>query len=121
MVYISVDLMYMRKFKDFVEKDKDNKVIMARGDCTQLKSAQPIDYEPYVESTTDNIFEHHILLKACQRLHTDADREKLHNIKQDIFLNKISVDGLVEKYGFRLDIIMISHQALPLSISKQYL
>ena len=27
--------------------------------------------------------------------------EKLHNIKQDIFVNKISVNGLVKKYGFR--------------------
>ena len=120
-----MDQMYIGKFKDFVEKDKDSKVIMARGDCKQLKSAQPItnteDYEPYVDSTTDNIFEHHILLKVCKRLRTDADREKLHNIKQNIFLNKISVDGLVKKYGFRLDIMMISHQALPISISKQYL
>ena len=46
-------------------------------------------------------FEHHILLKVCKRLHTDEDRDKLHNIKQDIFVNKISVDGLVKKYGFR--------------------
>ena len=125
MRYILVDQMYIGKFKDFVEKGKDSEVIMARGDCKQLKSAQPItntkDYEPYVDSTTDNIFEHHILLKACERLHTDADREKLHNIKQNIFLNKISVDGLVKKYGFRLDIMMISRQALPISISKQYL
>ena len=93
------------KIKDFVEKNKDSKITIARGDCKQLKSVQPItntkDYEPYVDSTTDNIFEHHILLKACKRLHTDEDREKLHNIKQDIFVNKISVDGLVKKYGFR--------------------
>ena len=29
------------------------------------------------------------------------DRDKLHNIKHYIFVNKISVDGLVKKYGFR--------------------
>ena len=41
------------------------------------------------------------LLKVCKRLHTDEDRDKLHNIKNAIFVNKISVDGLVKKYGFR--------------------
>ena len=93
------------KIKHFVEKNKDSKIIVATGDCKQLKSVQPItntkDYEPYVDSIIDNIFEHHILLKVCKRLHTDEDRDKLHNIKHDIFVNKISVDGLVKKYGFR--------------------
>ena len=93
------------KIKRFVEKNKDSKIIVATGDCKQLKSVQPItntkDYEPYVDSIIDNIFEHHILLKVCKRLHTDEDRDKLHNVKQDIFVNKISVDGLVKKYGFR--------------------
>ena len=103
-IYFSGSSVYW-KIKDFVEKSKDSKITIARGDCKQLKSVQPItntkDYEPYVDSTTDNIFEHHILLKACKRQHTDEDREKLHNIKQDIFVNKISVNGLVTKYGFR--------------------
>ena len=93
------------KIKRFVEQNKDSKIIVATGDCKQLKSVQPItntkDYEPYVDSIIDNIFEHHILLKECKRLHTDEDRDKLHNIKHDIFVNKISVDGLVKKYGFR--------------------
>ena len=93
------------KIKRFVEKNKDSKIIVATGDCKQRKSVQPIsntkDYEPYVDSIIDNIFEHHILLKVCKRLHTNEDRDKLHNIKNDIFVNKISVDGLVKKYGFR--------------------
>ena len=93
------------KIKHFVEKNEDSKIIVATGDCKQLKSVQPItntkDYEPYVDSIIDNIFEHHILLKVCKRLHTDEDRDKLQNIKQDIFVNKKSIDGLVKKYGFR--------------------
>ena len=39
------------KIKRFVEKNKDSKIIVATGDCKQLKSVQPIsntkDYEPY--------------------------------------------------------------------------
>ena len=93
------------KIKRFVEQNKDSKIIVATGDCKQLKSVQPIsntkDYEPYVDSIIDNIFEHHILLQVCKRLHTDKDRDKLHNIKHDIFVYKISVDGLVQKYGFK--------------------
>ena len=76
-----------------------------------MKSLQPItntkDYEPNVDSIIDNILEHHILLKACKRLHTDEDRDKLHNIKQDIFLNDISVDALVKNMD--LDTLMMSH------------
>ena len=45
----------------------------------------------------DSIFEHHILLKVCKRLHTDEDRDKLHNIKHDIVVKKLPVDGLVKK------------------------
>ena len=80
-----MDQVYIGKSRTLLKRTRTVKITIARGDCKQLKSVQPItntkDYEPYVDSTTDNIFEHHVLLKACKRLHTDEDREKLHNIK----------------------------------------
>ena len=94
------------KSKRFIEKNKDGKIIVATGDCRQLKSVQPItntqDYEPYVDSIIDNIFEHHILLRVCKRLHTDEDKDTLHNIKQDIFANKISVRYIEKIVSYKL-------------------
>ena len=34
----------------------------------------------------------------CKRLHTEEDKQKLDNIKRDIFENKISTTKLIEKY-----------------------
>ena len=79
-IYFSGSSVYW-KIKDFVEKSKDSKITIARGDCKQLKSVQPItntkDYEPYVDSTTDNIFEHHILLMRIERSFITLNRISL--------------------------------------------
>ena len=79
---------YWRK-KQFVEQNKKDKIIIATGDCMQLKSIQPItntlDYETYVEGIIDDICENNKYLKECKRLNTQEDKDKLHNIKQDIF------------------------------------
>ena len=100
-VYFSDINIYWR-IKQFVEQNKKDKIIIATGDCMQLKSIQPItntlDYETYVEGIIDNIFEYNILLKECKRLNTQEDKDKLHNIKHDIFENKISVHELIKKY-----------------------
>ena len=100
-VYFSDINIYWR-IKQFVEQNKKDKIIIATGDCMQLKSIQPItntlDYETYVEGIIDNIFEYNSLLKECKRLNTQEDKDKLHNIKHDIFENKISVHELIKKY-----------------------
>ena len=44
----------------------------------------------YVDKIVDSIFEHNIMLKECKQLHTQEDKDKLTNIKNDIFVNKIS-------------------------------
>ena len=62
------------KIEQFVEKNKESKIIIATGDCKQHKSVQPItkakDYAPYVDSIIDNIFEHNILLRISKKLNT---------------------------------------------------
>ena len=38
------------------------------------------------------------MLKECKRLKSQEDRDKLYNIKQDIFVNRIFVDELIRTY-----------------------
>ena len=77
------------KIEIFVEDNKGKKIIIATGDTKQLKAVQELtntkDYETYVDEIIDNIFEYNILLKECKRLNTQEDKDKLFNIKQDIF------------------------------------
>ena len=90
------------KIKQFVEQNKHNKIIIATGDTLQLKPVQELTntqaYKNYADEIIDNIFEHNILLKICKRLHTEEDKQKLNNIKSDIFENKISTTKLIEQY-----------------------
>ena len=89
------------KIKRFVEENKD-KIIVATGDTKQLKAIQQLtntqDYEKYVDKIIDNIFEYNILLKECKRLNTQEDKDKLFNIKEDIFINKLPINKLIKKY-----------------------
>ena len=100
-IYFSDAGTYWR-IKRFVEENKNKVIIIGTGDTKQLKSVQELtntqDYEKYVDKIVDNIFEHNIMLKECKRLHTQEDKDKLMNIKKDIFVNKISTKKLIEKY-----------------------
>lgn len=90
------------RIKQFVEKNKSDKIIIATGDTKQLKPLQELtniqDYETYADHIIDNIFKHNILLKECKRLNTQEDKDKLTNIKNDIFINKIPTRELIDKY-----------------------
>ena len=39
-----------------------------------------------------------IVLKECKRLKTQEDKDKLSNVKTDIFVNKLPFKEIVEKY-----------------------
>lgn len=75
-----------------MEQNKDSKFIIATGDTLQLRPVQELtntkEYREYADEIIDKIFEHNILLKICKRLHTDEDKQKLNNIKVDIFEKK---------------------------------
>ena len=90
------------RIKQIVEQNKHNKIIIATGDTKQLKPVQEItntqDYEVYTDNIIDNIFTHNIILKECKRLNTQEDKDKLKNIKSDIFVNKLPTKTIIEKY-----------------------
>lgn len=90
------------RIRQFVEQNKHYKIIIATGDTKQLKPIQPLtniqDYETYADQIIDNIFENNILLKICKRLETQEDKDKLSNIKDDIFINNITYKKFISKY-----------------------
>eukprot|EP00438_Fugacium_kawagutii_P012227 Skav223953 [mRNA] locus=scaffold798:243805:247131:- [translate_table: standard] len=100
------------KIKQFTEENKHNKIIIATGDAKQLKPVQELtntqDYEQYANKIVENIFEYKIVLKECKRLHTQEDKDKLTNIKRDIFEKRLSTKKIIEKYFSYTDDITAS-------------
>ena len=82
----------------FVEKNKD-KIIIGTGDALQLKPIQELsnikDYHTYADEIIDDIFNFKINLKISKRLNSGNDRDKIHQIKHDIFVNKLSLKKLL--------------------------
>ena len=81
------------RIKQFVENNKHNKIVIATRDTKQLKPIQPLtniqEYEVYADHIINNIFTNSILLEECKRLKTKEDKDKLRNVKTDIFVNKL--------------------------------
>ena len=100
-IYFSSLSTYWR-IKQFVEENKNKKIILATGDTKQLKPIQPLtniqEYEVYADHIINNIFTNSILLKECKRLKTKEDKEKLKNVKTDILVNKLPFKKVIEKY-----------------------
>ena len=100
-IYFSSLSTYWR-IKQFVEDNKHNKIVIATGDTKQLKPIQPLtniqEYEVYADHIINNIFTNSILLKECKRLKTQEDKDKLSNVKTDIFVNKLPFKEIVEKF-----------------------
>ena len=100
-IYFSSLSTYWR-IKQFVEDNKHNKIVIATGDTKQLKPIQPLtniqEYEVYADHILNNIFTNSILLEECKRLKTQQDKDKLSNVKTDIFVNKLPFTEIIEKY-----------------------
>ena len=100
-IYFSSLSTYWR-IKQFVEDNKQNKIVIATGDTKQLKPIQPLtniqEYEVYADHIINNIFTNSIILKECKRLKTQEDKDKLSNVKTDIFVNKLPFKEIIEKY-----------------------
>ena len=87
--------------KKIVLENRD-KIIIGTGDALQLKPIQELsntkDYHAYADEIIDDIFENKINLKICKRLKNEEDKVKIYKIRYDIFVNKLSVKQIIEKY-----------------------
>ena len=88
----------IREFKD----KHPNKIIIATGDAKQMKPIVDLTntkgHEEYADSCMNVMFQHCINLQECKRLTTQEDKEKLKNIYDDVFINKLSVSKIANKY-----------------------
>ena len=90
------------KMKKIVDKNKKHKRTIGTGDALQLKPIQELtntqDYHVYANEIIDSIFPNKINLKICKRLSNEEDRIKICNIRDDIFVNKLSFTKIIEKH-----------------------
>ena len=84
-VYLSNLSTYWR-IKQFVERNKHNKIAIATGDAKQLRPVQELtntqNHEAYTNTIISNICEFHINLKECKRPNTQEDKDKLPTLDQ---------------------------------------
>ncbi len=95
----------LKKIDLFIKKHPTKKII-ATGDVDQL---QPIgftannvtDRQKYLRNCVDQIFPNQFMLKINKRLKNEADREKLKQLKKDIFANPKNILNTLKKHGFK--------------------
>ena len=108
------------RIEQFVEENEGKKIIIATSDIKQLKPVQELtntkDHAEHTNDIINGIVENNINLKIRKGLHTQEDRDKLINIKNDIFEKKLSAKKIIEKYISYTDSITSS----PINIAFFY-
>jgi hypothetical protein len=93
----------LRLINEFMMKN-DKIKFFATGDTDQLKPFghginNVSDISKYMNDCIRLMFDCEIMLKVNKRLKSEEDRQKLINLKNDIFNTKISIEKLCKKYG----------------------
>ena len=102
----------MNKIREFTLNNPD-KIIIATGDARQMKPIVDITntqkHEDYANQCLSVIFKYTIDLKICKRLKSEEDKQKLSDIYNDIFVNKLSIIKIINKYFKYTDDITASN------------
>ena len=92
----------LNKIREFVKKHAKDKIIIATADGKQLPPIKDMtntrDHETYLNECINQIFKHKIYLKISKRLKKRSDKRKLKNIYDDIWIRKLPIEQIVEKY-----------------------
>ena len=79
-----------------------NKIVIATGDTSQLQPNNALtdqgNYANYADDCINQIFQYEIYLKENKRLKSDEDKEKLKQIKADVFNKEIPLIDTITKY-----------------------
>ena len=91
----------LAKIKRYSENNP-GKIILATGDTNQLETidlvSDQIDYETYMDHCIDTVFPNNVMLHENKRLRTQADKDTLKQLKEDIFNESIPIINTVKKY-----------------------
>jgi hypothetical protein len=78
----------MARIKNYCDRNPD-KIIIATGDTSQLQPINELsnqfEYAEYADNCINQIFKYEIYLEENKRLKSDDDKQKLKQIKADIF------------------------------------
>jgi hypothetical protein len=95
------DVRKLARIKHYFEKHPE-KIIIATGDTNQLETIAMMSntkgYDEYSDHCIDTIFPNRMFLKENKRLKNEDDKQKLKQLKTDIFNNDISVKNIIDKY-----------------------
>jgi len=82
--------------------DNPSKIVIATGDTSQLQPINALtdqgNYSDYADDCINQIFPHELYLKQNKRLKTNDDKEKLKQIKADVFNKDIPLMETITKY-----------------------
>ena len=96
------DVSNLRKIKNYVDNNKD-KIIVATGDTDQLPPIKTYsntkEHKPYANECVNLIFPNAIFLYINKRLKTQEDRDKLKQMKIDIFNEDVPIDDIIKRYS----------------------
>ena len=103
MMYDSIQL---RKIYKFMTHNADKK-FMATGDLNQLKPFKNnlnnvVDMAKYYEHCHNIMFPNKLHLKVNKRLKSEEDKQKMIDLKRDIFDTKINIMDTFRKYGIKI-------------------
>ena len=94
-------LSVLNKIREFTLNNPD-KITIATGDARQMKPIVDITntqkHEDYANQCLSVIFKYTIDLKICKRLKSEEDKQKLSDIYNDMFVNKLSIIKIIDKY-----------------------
>ena len=94
------------------------KIIIGTGDVNQLQSVEELtncqDHKTYIDNCMDVIFKNNIFLQVCKRVGAkdsedgDLNRQKINDMYNDLWIQKMSVEEFALKYFPTTDDIMAS-------------
>jgi hypothetical protein len=100
-IYMSA-MKVLRGIKRYCENNPD-KIVIGTGDMNQLQSVESpgnnVD-DDYKDTCINMIFPFEVYLVENKRLKTEEDKLKNKQLKKDIFNEDISIEEVIEKYGF---------------------
>jgi len=99
-IYFS-DIQKLSRIHKYSNENPDKNII-ATGDTSQLQPINELsnqfEYAKYADDCINQIFKYEIFLNENKRLKSDADKEKLKQIKKDIFNKSIPLADTIKKY-----------------------
>ena len=95
------DIPKFARVKQYCQEHPE-KTVIATGDTSQLppinKLSNRFQHAPYADDCINQIFAHEVFLHENKRLKSDTDKQKLKQIKTDIFNKDIPLEVTIEKY-----------------------